>query len=152
MTKPKLQALSLVLALAVAGCSSGSSLLNGIIAKDAPREREVAQGQNLSLPPDLNLPAPSGADSSIDAPAARQVSNPDTATGDVGADPLTAAPAPADQDIYAKYNISRTKPDGTQKTEVELAAELHKARLAEKRRLDPNYGTIKNIGGIFKDG
>jgi hypothetical protein len=65
--------------------------------------------------------------------------------------PAPVARAPA-QDIYAKYGISKVKPDGTAKTSEELKAELKLAVLEEKRRKQPGYGTISNIGNIFSDG
>lgn len=55
-------------------------------------------------------------------------------------------------EALAKYGISKTKPDGTPKTENELDAELKAVYLAEKRKNNPDYGTIKNIGAIFSDG
>ena len=54
-------ALSLMAALAVAGCSETKmqDLLGS--GKDAtPDESQVRVNRNLSMPPDLNLPAPSG--------------------------------------------------------------------------------------------
>jgi hypothetical protein len=147
--------------LMLAGCSSGSNLLNGIgLGKDAPDERQVSTGQNLSMPPDLNLPAPANADSSYAPPASEPrtaaLASPgaaDDSIDDTGDDPVTAAPAPAaPQDVFAQYGISRVKPDGTKKTDDELRIELREAKLAEKRRKNPNYGTFKNLGDLFKDG
>ena len=55
------------------------------------------------------------------------------------------------QDAYQKFGISKTKPDGTPKTRAELDRELLEAVRAEKRKLNPNYGTVFNMGRIFKD-
>lgn len=52
-------------------------------------------------------------------------------------------------ETLAYYNISRTKPDGTAKTAAEINNELRLAIKAEKRRANPNYGTVFNIGNIF---
>lgn len=148
-------------AIMVAGCSSASSLLNGNGFKnDAPDERQVSVNQSLAMPPDLNLPAPANSGESASEPPQSQAavsSEPDIE--DVGADPdVAGAPAataparPAQDDIYARYGISTVKPDGTPKTQDVLIAELRAAQLAEKKRKNPNYGTIRNIGNIFKDG
>jgi hypothetical protein len=57
----------------------------------------------------------------------------------------------AQQDAYQKFGISKTKPDGTPKTQAELERELLEAVRAEKRKQNPNYGTVFNMGRIFKD-
>lgn len=58
---------------------------------------------------------------------------------------------PSKEDAYAKYGISKVGPDGKPKSENELYKELHAAQLAEKRKANPNYGTIWNMGNVFKD-
>ena len=50
---------------------------------------------------------------------------------------------------FIKYGISKTHPDGKPKTEQELNKELLAAIKEEKRRQDPKYGTIFNIGDLF---
>jgi hypothetical protein len=65
--------------------------------------------------------------------------------------PTTPAPV-VKKDIYAEYGISKTKPDGTPKLEGDLRAELKQAILKRKRETEPGYGTVRNIGNIFKDG
>jgi len=55
------------------------------------------------------------------------------------------------EDAYLKFGISKTKPDGTPKTQAELERELLEAVRAEKRKQNPNYGTVFNMGRIFKD-
>ena len=145
-------------ALAVAGCSSASSLLNGNGFKnDAPDERQVSVGQSLAMPPDLNLPAPANSgEADNDPPQSRAAVSPEPGIEDVGVDPDVAgaplATAPAQDDIYSRYGIATVKADGTAKSQDELLAELRAAQLAEKKRKNPNYGTIRNIGNIFKDG
>jgi hypothetical protein len=144
-------------ALVLGGCSSAASLLNGRgLGKNAPDENQVSVNQSLAMPPDLNLPAPAQSESNDTAPPPVSAGTADIA--DVGADPAidgkaAAAPAPlAQEDLYGKYGISRVKADGTAKSQEELFAELRAAQLAEKRRKNPNYGTIRNLGNIFKDG
>ena len=53
------------------------------------------------------------------------------------------------QDAYQKYGISKTKPDGTAKSQVELDKELLEAIRVEKRKANPSYGTVFNIRNIF---
>jgi hypothetical protein len=52
--------------------------------------------------------------------------------------------------LYAKYGINKLKADGTAKTFDELQDELAAAVIAEKKAANPNYGTIWNIGELFK--
>ena len=154
MTTGMKSATSLALAVLLGACSSAA----GLLGKSAPDERQVTTNQSLAMPPDLNLPAPAQSDTNYAAPRVAST-DPADDLGDVGADPVidgkpvVAAPAPSgEQDIYSRYGISRVKTDGTKKNQDELIAELRAAQLAEKRRKNPNYGTIKNIGNIFKDG
>jgi hypothetical protein len=57
----------------------------------------------------------------------------------------------AREDAYQKFGISKTRPDGTPKKQQELDRELLEAVRAEKRKQNPNYGTLFNMGRIFKD-
>jgi Protein of unknown function (DUF3035) len=57
----------------------------------------------------------------------------------------------ARDDAYQKFGISKTRPDGTPKTQAELDRELLEAVRAEKRKQNPNYGTVFNMGRVFKD-
>lgn len=156
------------LAVLVQGCSSASNLLG--VGKSSPDESQIRTTQSLSMPPDLQLRAPSGQTVEEDgqlASAARSTAaaappadaTVDAGTVDTGVDvdpapstAVAAAPAAPPQDIYDRYGISKTKPDGTPKKQEELFAELRAAKEAEKRRANPNYGTIFNIGELFKDG
>jgi hypothetical protein len=141
----------------LAGCSAGS-LLDP--KAGATRTTAVPVGNDLTLPPDLALRAPgattddyvpngpvesldsqsAGLDDGLSAPAPTRA--------------RTAAVAPAEErvDNYAKYGISKTNPDGSAKNPQQLSNELKAAMLAEKRRTNPGYGTIRNIGAIFTDG
>ena len=67
------------------------------------------------------------------------------------AQPAARPPAAGDprENAFVKYGISKTRPDGKPKTEQELNKELLAAIKAEKRRQDPKYGTIMNIGDLF---
>ena len=121
-----------------------------------------------AAPPDA-FSAPSA---SVDQPAA--VAGTQTSAYDTGAQQLETTPGtgPAPTQIspstqsaqktdlsgnttqenaYQKFGISKTKPDGTPKTQAELDRELLEAVRAEKRKQNPNYGTVFNMGRIFKD-
>jgi hypothetical protein len=141
-----------VLCIALGGCSSAAKLLGNDPAP-APQMASIPVGNQLALPPDLALAAPSttveGYQSNGPAPQVASTSRATTAslygTG--------SAPAKGTfDDTLLRYGISKTKPDGTPKTPAELNAELRKAIVAEKRRTNPGYGTIRNIGAIFSDG
>jgi Protein of unknown function (DUF3035) len=56
----------------------------------------------------------------------------------------------AREDAYKRFGISKTRPDGKPKTQPELDRELLEAVRAEKRRQNPSYGTVFNIGELFK--
>jgi hypothetical protein len=156
------------LAALIQGCSlnSANNLFN---SKTVPDESQIRTTQSLSMPPDLQLPPPSATVTEEDG----QLANVSDANGTtvppadatVAASPSDnavtpqpvpkvagAAPASPADDIYARYGISKVKPDGTPKTQADLNTELRAAQLAEKRKTDPNYGTIFNIGDLFKDG
>jgi hypothetical protein len=156
--------------LVLAACSETKvqSLLGS--GKDgAPDESQVRVNQALSMPPDLQLRAPSGqisedgqANKVASAPPPQQPSYDQASAApddqaSAAPEPLeqtgTAAPAqPAPkQDVYEHYGISKVKPDGTPKSERELLRELREAQIAAKRKQNPNYGTVWNIGNIFKD-
>jgi hypothetical protein len=159
-------ALGLTAALAVAGCSETKMQdLLGSGKDSTPDESQVRVNHNLSMPPDLNLRPPTG-DVTEDGELNRvtQVQVP----AQPAMDPAQPAPAPAPVktasatpaapgteppkvDPYEKYGISKVGPDGKPKTESQLYKELHDAQMAEKRKANPNYGTIWNMGNIFKD-
>lgn len=149
---------SVVLALGfvLGGCSS-SKLLNsmGMGSSPAPQTPVVQTGNNLVLPPDLQLRPPGTVTENYQpnpapvAPAAPV----ETAALDAGlyaSAPVAAAPVK--RDIYAEYGVSKLKPDGTAKTPAELQTELKQAILKRKQQQNPGYGTIRNIGNIFSDG
>jgi len=162
MKKPFLSMCLLASGLLLAGCSATSSLLNSSRGPDAAA---VPAGRNLSMPPDLQLPAPgSGTASAYQEPApgtysAAAAAPPADDSVYGGAAPVTPRRVGGTQckngtqapDIYGCYNIGKLKPDGTKKTQAELSMELRTAMLEEKRRANPNYGTFKNFGELFKD-
>jgi hypothetical protein len=137
------------LSVMISGCSVGNLLGGDSVA---PQQTRVPVGSELTLPPDLSLRAPT------------QTTDAYVPNGPVEADPeapVQQAVAPSVtpkrtggslDETLAFYGISKIKPDGRPKTAAELNAELRKAILAEKRKTNPGYGTIFNIGEIFSDG
>jgi hypothetical protein len=166
------------IAILAQGCGSSSRMADMIgVSKSAPDETQIRTTQSLSMPPDLSLPPPAaevaeedgqlatistGARAAPPSDATAAAAPSDTGLDDSAiADPAPVPQAPAQtaaapstdpMDPYAPYGISKTKPDGTAKTQEELYNELRAARLAEKRKANPNYGTIFNVGDLFKDG
>ncbi|WP_162914028.1 hypothetical protein [Taklimakanibacter lacteus] len=157
--------LSLVAAFAVAGCSETKMQdLLGSGKNATPDETQVRVNRNLSMPPDLNLRPPSGETSEDGQPqqiaSAPPPAEPAMDQAQPQPAPMTTAAAnpppaqgqqPPQQDVYEKYGISKVGPDGKPKTENQLFKELKAAQLAEKRKTNPNYGTIWNMGNVFKD-
>lgn len=159
----------LAVAVLLGGCSTG--LLGGATRAVAPDQQRIAVGNQLTLPPDLQLKAPTNTadgyqpNSGVGKPA-EPSSNYDLASanddgqisagttsgalyGNAGTAP--SAPAAKQQDVYAKYGISKFNADGSQKSDAQLKKELKAAMLEEKRRNNPGYGTVRNIGAIFSD-
>jgi PBP1b-binding outer membrane lipoprotein LpoB len=146
------QVLSVIaLGLLLGGCSS-SGVLNSLgmgSPAPAPAANTIQVGNNLAMPPDLQLRPPGTAPApaaQADVAAAPAQSN---ALYSASAAPVAKAPV---QDIYAANGISKLKPDGTAKTREELQAELKVALLKKKQQQQPGYGTVRNIGNIFSDG
>jgi hypothetical protein len=159
MTRGLSLVFSLAAALAVSACSETSVQdLLGNGKSSAPDASGVAVGQNLAMPPDLQLRAPGEGESNDNqatAQAVQPVEPAATAAAESAPKPLagaqTASAQPPKQDAYERYGISKTYPDGKPKPQNVLFRELHEAELAEKRRANPNYGTIWNMGNIFSD-
>ena len=146
------KAILIVAALAMVGCSNGSSLLNN--KSNVPQASNIPVGNNLALPPDLQLATPTQTSDAYESngavapiePAAQANKKIAKASPDV---PI--APVPVKQDIYDQYGVSKTNADGTPKKPDVLKAELKAAIIKKKRETNPNYGTIANIGSIFND-
>lgn len=139
------QSVILVVSLALAGCSS--NLLGGGGSSGPAAEQSIPVGNQLALPPDLALRAPGPT-----SPTYRANTAPASTDAAVYSDDIAAVPArPATTDPYEKYGISKFNADGTKKSDGQLREELRKAVLAEKRKTNPNYGTVRNIGELFRD-
>ena len=135
--------------LALSGC--GGASISRIMGSDpAPQQQINAQAApDLSMPPDLQLRPPgTGAAPPPAAPATQYAAAPQQYDPQSG---LAAAPAAPAGDVYERNGISKYHPDGKEKTKAELDAELKAIYLAKKKQANPNYGTVFNIGNIFKD-
>lgn len=154
----------MVLAVLAAGTAGCSDSMRGYLEKDTPVQQQAAVRQDLTMPPDLSLAPPGSAPAAPDngsyaepAPAQPVYNNQAVTTAPV----TPAAPAPgsttvgqratAADGVYEKAGISLTKPDGTRKTQGELQAEYKAWYMAQKRQQNPNYGTVFNMGNVFKD-
>lgn len=140
-----------VSATALAGCSSS---MRNYLEKDTPTQSAGVRS-DLTMPPDLRLPEPG---TTAPAPDPGAMNNevalaeppPPAARTAAPAAPRSPATTAAD-DIYTQAGISLYKPDGTKKTTAELQQELQAYYIAQKKAKNPNYGTVFNIGNIFKD-
>jgi hypothetical protein len=133
-------------ALLLAGCSSG--LLGG--GSSAPTAQPQIQVNNqLAMPPDLSLAAPGTG--VAPAPTYKSASLAAPSDGNLYGGAAPAAPRAPAVDVYEKYGVSKFNADGTKKNDNVLREELRQAVIAEKRKTNPNYGTIRNIGQIFND-
>ena len=142
-----------VTAIALTGCGNA---MRDMLEKDTPAQTTAMRG-DLTMPPDLRLPAPG---TTAPAPDPGAV---DTQAALTAPPPAAAAPAPAKvasapaanpsdpNSIYTNAGISLYKPDGTKKTDSELRDELQQYYINQKKAKNPNYGTVFNIGNIFKD-
>lgn len=143
-----------LLAIGLAGC--GSSMRN-YLEKDTPVQ-SASMRQDLTIPPSLALPPP-GTTSAAPDPGAYTEKTAALAAPAPAPAPSTrsaaATPAPAVNDgpyaVYTNVGISLTNPDGSKKTDQQLREELQAYYIAQKKTKNPNYGTVFNIGNIFKD-
>ncbi len=111
-----------------------------------------------SLPQPLSAPAgdvTGSLDATVGEPNAQAQPpvNPAAVPDVVAATPPAVKPAVAGNprdNAFLKYGISKTHPDGKPKTEQQLNKELLAAIKEEKRRQDPSYGTIFNVGDLFE--
>ncbi len=141
MTSTRSVAVLGVLALLLTGCGDS---MRGYLERDTPTQTAAVR-QDLTMPPDLRLPPPGTAPEAPETPAPATYDNSLDATA-------PAAPAPGTpQDKYTKAGISLYKPDGTKKSDADLDTELRAVYLAKKRQQSPGYGTVFNMGNIFKD-
>ncbi len=138
-----------LISLAVTGCAGPT--ISSIMGSDTPSVAKAQTHRDLTMPPDLQLRAPSATTSEVvEAPASEPVVS--TAAAPQAVDTANPAQGKVEADVYERNGISKVHPNGKPKTQAELGAELKKAYVAKKREQNPNHGTIFNIGNIFKDG
>jgi hypothetical protein len=143
----------LAMGVLLGGCSS-SGMLNSMGMGSSPEpasSNNIQVGNNLAMPPDLQLRPPGTAPAPVQTYQEPAVASAEPTESLYADTPAPVAKAPP-RDIYAQYGISKVKADGTEKTKGELQAELKVVMLKKKRESQPGYGTIRNIGNIFSDG
>jgi hypothetical protein len=140
-----------VTVFALTGCGVS---MRDYLEKDSPAQSPAMRG-DLTMPPDLRLPQPGTTAAAPDPGAALNSQAALTAPPPATSAPSTAAPPAAGttaaDSVYTQAGISLYKPDGTKKSDTELRNELQAYYLAQKKTKNPNYGTVFNIGNIFKD-
>jgi hypothetical protein len=161
MNKASGLAFSLMAAFVLSACAETAvQELLGNGKDNTPDASQVTVSQNLAMPPDLQLRAPPDGPSDdnqagVPPPAPVEPVQPAATEPQSAPKPLTGTQTASieqpKQDVYERYGISKTYPDGKPKSQSVLYKELHDAQLAEKRRTNPGYGTIWNIGSIFSD-
>ena len=143
-------------ATALTGCASS---MRNYLEKETPSQNASVRN-DLTMPPDLRLPQPG---TTAAAPDPGAISNEMALTEPPPPPARTASAAPgapaapvspgttAADSIYTQAGISLYKPDGTKKSDTELREELQAYYVAQKKAKNPKYGTVFNIGNIFKD-
>ena len=149
--------------LSLVGCAN---TMRGYLEKETPNQA-LNTRQDLAMPPDLRLPPPgttaaapdTGAVSSAEMQSAALTTPPTTpvyaapkaAAPAVKTAATTTEPASGPDAIYTNVGISVFNPDGTRKTDQQLREELQDYYIAQKKAKNPKYGSVLNIGNIFKD-
>ena len=153
------KSLVVLLPFALVACTETQFLNTLGAGKTSPDEQVVASNQPLIMPPDLSLRPPQPGEVQTQAAPAPAPAQTQAAPLDPA---LNQAPAPLQQQAalnpnqpsnplqeldqaYIKYGISKFRPDGSPKTTEELQKELNAAIIAEKKKNNPNYGTIWNL-------
>lgn len=137
-------------AITLAGCGNP---MRSYLEKDTPAQ-SMAVRQDLTMPPDLRLPPPGTTTAAPDPGAYASETAALTAPAPAPATAATSPAAAANNGPYAVYTnagISLTNPDGSKKTDQQLREELQAYYIAQKQAKNPRYGTVFNIGNIFKD-
>ena len=159
----------------LSGCSeTGFQDLFGA-GKYSPDESQVHQNQSLAMPPDLQLKPPHAAERQVapdeTAYAPPQTTQPplyDSPEQDYAPQQTYTRQQPAQQqvatqqppvyqqpdrpkDVYERLGVSRTRPDGSKKSQSELNEELRQKKMAEEKARNPNYGTIWNMGQVWEE-
>ena len=140
------------LCAALSGCSAGANLLGLNSKADVPQAINVPVGNSLALPPDLQLAAPT---QTSDAYRPNGYVEPiSQASANTSPQALQniydyKEPTEVTSDVFAKYGVSRFRPNGKLKTLAEMKVQLRNRVFAKKRQANANYGTIGNLGNVI---
>jgi hypothetical protein len=148
MSKARHALVLTLIAVALTGCSLNNVAKTVFNIKTEPvaPPPPLGVGNNLAMPPDLQLPTP--------GPTVQAYQS-NVGTGEGAAHDLAVQvanePPPTAPAIFAEYNIALEDANGKPKSPDQLGKELKAAKLARKKAANPNYGTIRNIRNIFSD-
>ena len=140
------------LCVALSGCSAGANLLGLNTKADVPQAINVPVGNSLALPPDLQLAAPTQtSDAYRPNGYVEPISQASANTGPQTPQNIYEYKEPTEvtSDVFAKYGVSRFRPNGKLKTLTEMKVELRNRVFAKKRQANANYGTIGNLGRVI---
>ena len=145
--------IAISLCAALSGCSAGANLLGLNSKADVPQAINVPVGNSLALPPDLQLAAPT---QTSDAYRPNGYVEPIAQGVDSNASPRALQniydykePTEVTSDVFAKYGVSRFRPNGKLKTLAEMKVQLRNRVFAKKRQANASYGTIGNLGRVI---
>ena len=148
----KLFSVAISLCVALSGCSAGANLLGLNTKADVPQAINVPVGNSLALPPDLQLAAPTQtSDAYRPNGYVEPISQASANTGPQTPQNIYEYKEPTEvtSDVFAKYGVSRFRPNGKLKTLAEMKVELRNRVFAKKRQANANYGTIGNLGRVI---
>lgn len=140
------------LCVVLSGCSAGANLLGLNSKADVPQAINVPVGNSLALPPDLQLAAPT---QTSDAYRPNGYVEPiSQASANTSPQALQniydyKEPTEVTSDVFAKYGVSRFRPNGKLKTLAEMKVQLRNRVFAKKRQANASYGTIGNLGRVI---
>lgn len=162
----KVKTIVLASFVALAGCSETGFQDVFDSGKFSPDETQVKANRSLTLPPDLQLRAP-GNGATQPAPQTNGLPPVNAQPPQYANAPQTTVPRQqqayvppanqpvvtrrAPQDIYDRWGISKTRPDGSKKSEAELLEEVRAKKKAKEQAKNPQYGTIFNLPKVWSD-
>ncbi len=148
----KIFTIAVSLCAALSGCSAGANLLGLNGKADVPQAINVPVGNKLALPPDLQLAAPTQtSDAYRPNGYVEPISQASANTSRQAPQNIYEYKEPTEvtSDVFAKYGVSRFRPNGKLKSLNEMKDELRKRVTAKKRLANANYGTISNLGRVI---
>ena len=115
-------------------------------AKPTQPNNLLASQKVTAQPPQYGAPDPNAQPDYVTQPT-----QPEQTLAATAPQPVVIDQTPAAPDVYDQQGISKVRPDGTPKSKGELLNELRAKALAEKRKKNPNYGSVFNAGNIAWD-